>query len=66
MRRVADTGLSRAEPLAYQQRCAICRLRHDELLEAAHSLPLPPRELKGCVLAGTFDASRRARIESLP
>jgi len=24
---------------AYQQCCAICRLRHDELLEAAHILP---------------------------
>jgi putative restriction endonuclease len=24
---------------AYQERCAICRLRHDELLEAAHILP---------------------------
>ncbi len=24
---------------AYRQRCAICRLRHDELLEAAHILP---------------------------
>ena len=24
---------------AYQQYCAICRLRHDELLEAAHILP---------------------------
>lgn len=25
--------------LAYQERCAICRLRHTELLEAAHILP---------------------------
>jgi putative restriction endonuclease len=24
---------------AYQEQCAICRLRHDELLEAAHILP---------------------------
>lgn len=24
---------------AYQERCAVCRLRHDELLEAAHILP---------------------------
>ena len=24
---------------AYQQRCAICRLKHTELLEAAHILP---------------------------
>jgi putative restriction endonuclease len=24
---------------AYQERCAICRLRHRELLEAAHILP---------------------------
>src|SRR5258708_30302521 len=26
-------------PIPYMQCCAICRLRHDELLEAAHILP---------------------------
>ncbi len=27
---------------AYRERCAICRLRHEELLDAAHILPDGP------------------------
>src|SRR5487761_611208 len=35
---------------AYQMTCAVCRLRHDELLDAAHILPdgLPRRGPPGC------------------
>jgi putative restriction endonuclease len=28
-----------AGPLAYRQQCALCRLRHEELLDAAHIVP---------------------------
>jgi len=37
--RVHQRGFRRRVLRAYQQCCAICRLRHDELLEAAHILP---------------------------
>jgi len=35
---------------AYQRRCAVCRLRHEELLDAAHIL-LDPDE-RGCTARG--------------
>lgn len=37
--RVHQRGFRERVLRAYQQRCAVCRLRHDELLEAAHILP---------------------------
>ncbi len=149
--RLHQRGFRQRVLRAYQQCCAICRLRHDELLEAAHILPdghplgepvipnglalcklhhaafdryligvtpdlevtvrldvleeidepmlqhglqgfqgrrihvprgrppqaqsrlpgralrpLPPRELSDCILADTFDAKRRASLQSLP
>jgi len=38
-RRLHQRGFRERVLRAYQQCCAICRLRHDELLEAAHILP---------------------------
>jgi putative restriction endonuclease len=38
-RRLHQEGFRRRVLRAYQERCAICQLRHDELLEAAHILP---------------------------
>jgi putative restriction endonuclease len=37
--RLHQRGFRQRVIRAYQERCAICRLRHDELLEAAHILP---------------------------
>src|SRR2546425_1212151 len=37
--RLHQRGFRQRVLRAYQQCCAICRLRHDELLEAAHILP---------------------------
>lgn len=38
-RRVHQTGFRQRVIHAYQRMCAICRLRHEELLDAAHILP---------------------------
>jgi putative restriction endonuclease len=38
-RRLHQQGFRERVLRAYQQQCAICRLRHDELLDAAHILP---------------------------
>jgi putative restriction endonuclease len=38
-RRVHQQSFRERVLLAYQAQCAICRLRHEELLEAAHILP---------------------------
>jgi hypothetical protein len=38
-RRLHQQGFRERVLRAYQEQCAICRLRHDELLEAAHILP---------------------------
>lgn len=38
-RRMHQQGFRRRVLRAYQERCAICRLRHEELLDAAHILP---------------------------
>jgi len=40
--RLHQRGFRQRVLRAYQQCCAICRLRHDELLEAAHILPDGP------------------------
>lgn len=39
LRRVHQQGFRRRVLRAYREICAICRLRHEELLEAAHILP---------------------------
>jgi putative restriction endonuclease len=39
LRRLHQQSFRQRAPRAYQARCAICRLGHDELLEAAHILP---------------------------
>jgi putative restriction endonuclease len=38
-RRLHQQGFRERVLRAYQEQCAICRLRHDELLDAAHILP---------------------------
>ncbi len=38
-RRLHRQGFRERVLRAYQEQCAICRLRHDELLDAAHILP---------------------------
>lgn len=37
--RLHQQGFRKRVLLAYQERCAVCRLRHSELLDAAHILP---------------------------
>jgi putative restriction endonuclease len=39
LRRLHQSSFRERVLRAYQQCCAICRLRHDELLEASHILP---------------------------
>ena len=40
-RRVHQTAFRERVLRAYRHQCAVCRLRHDELLEAAHIIPDP-------------------------
>ena len=43
-RRVHQTAFRERVLRAYRHQCAVCRLRHDELLEAAHIIPDPEPE----------------------
>ncbi len=49
---------------AYRGRCAVHRLRHDELLDAAHILPdgHPKKELIGPVLSDGRETLRAGKL----
>jgi putative restriction endonuclease len=64
--RLHQQGFRKRVLRAYQERCAVCRLRHSELLDAAHILPdghprgepIVPNGLSLCGLHhGAFDRS---------
>src|SRR2546426_5046875 len=58
--RLHQRGFRQRVLRAYQQRCAICWLRHDELLEAAHILP------DGHPLGGAGHSQRPCALQAPP